>query len=380
MLTRKFAALISISCLVVSVFWGAIGFSQSPQSSFKLTTEPPLAEIQPGHDLVRLTLQALNSSGQPLNDSRFHVRLSTPAQNPWFTTDFPIVEGTELLDLNVDAPEGLVTFQQVFPIRGNYQLSAEATPLAANAFAPTEQTLSVSVPENPAKYRNLLILVIILFAAGWLGGWIIGQQQPIQIGEIAPQRVRLLLSGAIVVAIVALLVVNVSSEFGEHEHGSDAQASAPSVQSQGIDLQLSGDTHATVGQLADLVIQATDVATGQPVDDVIFNIKATQIEHNELVFAYQGVSDSTGRFGWQQQFFDGAPHQVEVEVTPQPRSPRQFKPFQVSQFIEVDGIAPPLTTRLISSIYFTSIVVLGLLVGLWQRRARNMLVPRPSHH
>lgn len=382
MLTRKFAALISISCLIVSVFWGLIGFSQSPQSSIQLTTEPPITDVQPRRDLVHLSLKALSSSGQSLKDAKFHLQLLTPPKNPWFTTDFPIVEGTKLLDMEVNAPEGVVNLQQVFPIRGTYKLLVEVTSLTANAFDPIQQTLAIAVPENFVKYRNLLILAVVLFAVGLGGGRIIGQQQPIQPGEIAPQRVRLLLSSAIIVAIAVLLVVNISAELTHlHSHDHQVQASEPSVKSQGLDLKLSGDNHATVGQLASLEIQAIDTTTGQPVKDVIFKVKTTQLEENELVFAYQVTPDAAGKVVWQQQFFDGAPHKVEVEVAPQPTFPRQFNPFHVSQEVEVDGVAPPLLTRFISLIYFTSIVVVGLILGLWQqqRRNRKALMTRHSH-
>jgi hypothetical protein len=46
---------------------------------------------------------------------------------------------------------------------------------------------------------------------GLAGGWVIGQRRHTHLGEIAPQPVRLLLSGAIVVAIAVLFYVNVSS-------------------------------------------------------------------------------------------------------------------------------------------------------------------------
>lgn len=369
MLTRKFAALISITCLVVSMLWGSIGTSQASQSSISLVTDPPIATVYPRHDLVRLSLQAQDSQGQPLKDAKFHVQLLTPAKTPWFTTDFPIVEGTTLLNLEANAPNGGISFQQVFPIRGTYHLLVDVTPSSAQSFEPIQQTLTISVPENPVKYRNFLILAAILLAVGLVGGWVIGQRQPIRSGEIAPQRVRLLLSGAIVVAIVALLTVNISAEFAasHHHHHETAASASPIQQAQGLTLQLVGDSHATVGQLASLEVQATDAATGQPLNDVIFNVKAIQLEDNEPIWNYQGMPDATGKMTWQQQFFDGAPHRVEVVVAPQPSSPRQFQPFQASQDIEVDGIEPPMHTRLISLFYFTSIVVIGLLLSLGQQ-------------
>jgi len=332
-----------------------------------------MAQVLPVKQPVHLTLVALDAQQQPLKHARFHLQILTPGKNPWWTTDFPIVEGTELLNMEAIVPEGKLDLQQVFPIRGRYQLRTEVTPLVANEFTPIQQTLTLAVPENPAKYRNFLILAVILLVVGWLGGVAIGGQQPIEPGEIAPQRVRLLLSGAILLAIAALLVVNISAEFTQsHSHEHQQHTIEPSVlQSQGLELKLSGDDHATVGQLAKLAAQIIDTQSGQPVTDTVFSIKATQLEEGELVFAYTGSPSAKGQLVWQQQFFDGAPHKIEVEVSPQPESTRQFKALRVAQEIEVEGVAPPLTTRFISLAYFTIMVGVGLALGLWQQQRKN---------
>ncbi|WP_298914341.1 hypothetical protein [uncultured Nostoc sp.] len=74
-----------------------------------------------------------------------------------------------------------------------------------------------------------------------MGGWVIGGQQELQQGEIAPHSVRLLLSGLTVLAKVTLLVINISAEVAEghdSEHYSNSTeamsrmgtAAAPSSQ------------------------------------------------------------------------------------------------------------------------------------------------------
>jgi hypothetical protein len=100
----------------------------------------------------------------------------------------------------------------------------------------------------------------------------------------------------------------------------------------------------------------------------MLNIKATQLEDKWVAFAYQGMTDAKGQLTWEQQFFDGAPHKIEVEVSPQPQATRQFPPLRVAKSIEVEGVAPPLQVRLIALAYFTSIIVLGLVIGLKLRR------------
>lgn len=107
-----------------------------------------------------------------------------------------------------------------------------------------------------------------------------------------------------------------------------------------------------------------DSATGQPVKDVALQVKAIALEHGLTVFTYKGVADFEGKLNWQEQFFDGSPHKVEVEATPLPGSPNQFLPVKVAQSIEVEGIAPPMSVRLLGLFYFTALVGLGMVIGL----------------
>lgn len=389
----KLFKLIGVICLIGIVVYSWVGQAQSPQPSVRLTTNPPINQVQPLEaeattvlgsgqykPPVQLTVQAVDAQGQSLRDAKIHLQLFTRPKNPWFTTDFPIVEGTKLLDIEGNAPTGQLQVQQTLPTRGTYQLLVNVTPIAANAFEPIQQTLTLTLPENPLKYRYFGILVVVLLAVGLLGGWVIGGRQPLQPGEIAPQRVRLLLSGAIVVAIASLLFVNVSAELARSQmsmsmpnmKGEVPPSDKPAkLQSQGLEMQLLGDASATVGQLAQLQVSVSDTKTRQPVTDVVLKVTTTQLENNWVTFAYEGTPDSTGKLAWQQEFFDGAPHSIAVEVAPQANATRQFQPFQVAQNIPVEGVAPPMPIRLIGLTYFTGIVVVGLLLGLGLQHRRT---------
>ena len=385
----KLVSLIIIFLMSLT-FFGGIGFSQETKPNIRLITKPPLSQILPfeaesttPQPPVKLTLQAVDKAGKNLENAKIHLTILTPPKTPWFTTDFPIVEGTKLLDIEANAPKGELTIQQMLPIRGNYQLLVNVTPIVANDFAPIQQTLTLSVPENGIKYRNFSILAIILLLVGLAGGWIIGGEQKKQPGEVVPQRVRLLLNAGIVVAILSLLYVNISSEIvqsnmsmsaSHSSHHSTVKADKSGmVQAEGFKVKLLGDITATVGKLATFQLQIIDTKTKQPSTDVQFNIKVTQLEDKWITFAYQGIPDAAGKIAWQQQFFDGAPHQIEVEILPKNNSKRQFSPFLVSQEIEVAGVAPPLFVRLIVLGYLTSIILLGLILGMWWQRHRLLV-------
>ncbi|AFZ19539.1 hypothetical protein [Allocoleopsis franciscana] len=376
----KMAALISLVCLMGVVFYSVVVFSQAPQPSVRLLTEPPISQILPFDgeasvtpSPVKLTLQVVDAAGQSLENAKIRLQILTPPKSPWFPTDFPIVEGTQLLNIEAVAPKGELQIQQILPIRGQYQLLVEVIPMVEKTFSPFQQTLTLSVPENWIKYRNLGILVLVLLTVGVGGGLVLGGRQEIQEGEIAPQRVRFLLSGAVIVAIISLLFINITAELAEShtDHHKDhyPKLEEPAIlQSQGIEARILGDIEATVGQLANLAVQVRDTQTGQPVTDANLNIKATSIEGEWVAFAYQGVTDTKGQLKWEQQFFDGAPHKVTVEVSPQPQAQQQFSPLKVVKQISVEGVAPPLQSRLIVLSYFTSFIVLGLGIGIQLRR------------
>lgn len=355
-----------------------VGFAHSPRSQFiQLTTNPPIGQFYPFEAEaatpqlpVQLTLAARNPEGQLLENSKFKLQILTPPSSPFLSTDFPIVEGTKLLEMEATSPQGKLEIAQMLPIRGKYQFLVDVTPVAGDGFKPIHQTLTLDVPENPVKYRNYGILLAILLVVGIGGGWVMGKQQLLQQEEIAPARVRLLLSGAVIVAIASLLTINISAEMAEsHSHAHQSSLEKPAVvNASEIKLQIVGDKQATVGETANFQVQALNTKTNLPVKDVIFKIATTQLEHNWTAFAYQGIADANGQFKWQQQFFDGATHKLEVEVAPNQSSNRQFQPVVANQEIEVTGVAPPLLTRLIGLAYLVSAIAIGLAIGLWLRR------------
>lgn len=353
------------------------GFSQTPRSQIQLTTNPPIGQFYPfeaeaatPQSPVQLTLEARNPAGQLLENSKFNLQILTPPLSPFLSTDFPVVEGTKLLEMEAIAPQGKLEIAQMLPIRGKYQFLVDVVPVAGEGFTPIHQTLTLDVPENPVKYRNYGILLAILLAVGIGGGWVMGKQEMSQPGEIAPARVRLLLSGAVLVAIASLLVINISAEMAEsHSHAHQSSPEKPAViNDAAIRLQIVGARQATVGETANFQVQALDSQTNLPVKDVIFKVATTQLEHNWTAFAYQGIADANGQFKWQQQFFDGATHKLEVEVAPSQSSKRQFQTVVASQEIEVAGVATPLLTRLISLAYLVGAIAIGLAIGLWLRR------------
>ncbi|WP_318284558.1 MULTISPECIES: hypothetical protein [Brasilonema] len=53
-----------------------------------------------------------------------------------------------------------------------------------------------------------------------------------------------------------------------------------------------------------------------------------------------------------------------MELTPLSGLSRQFTPVKVAQSVEVEGIAPPMSVRLLGLFYFTAFVGIGMVIGL----------------
>jgi len=341
----------------------------------QLAAQPPLSEIVPAHQAVRLKLETTNSQQTPLLEVQSAVQwqltLNTPVKTPWLSTDFPIVEGTTLLNGNLTSAANLLELETILPIRGKYNLQATATVPETRAQGAsqvpegrTTQTFVLDVPENPVKYRNAATLAGMLLLVGLLGGWIIGKPQASSV-ELS-QSARLLLSGAATVAIVALLVVNISAESAEHSHAEPLSLSQTTAEVGSLKLEYLGDTIATVGKLADLSARLIDTRTNQPLPDATFRLQAKDLEHGVTVLAIAGKADANGVFTWQQQFFDGAPHTLQIEA-----SPVNSPAVSLAQTIDVEGVAPPLAVRLITLGYMTAIVAIGTAIGFWAERIRT---------
>lgn len=370
----KYVLLSTVAIAFCGLVWLSKLTPVVSQPTVQLQTQPPLEEVIPDDTVVKFQLQAIDTNQQPLTDAHLKVRILTPARNPWFTSDFPIVEGTELLELEAIASQGNLEFEQVLPIRGKYGVEVTVNPQVKGTFEAFDQSLSIIVPENAVKYRNLAILAIILILVGWGSGWILGGDRTVGDGEIAPQPVRMLLSTMSIIAIAVLLLVNGHAEVAaSHVHtevSAVPNSPPPIAQNQAIQVELLGDIQAVVGNLATKGVKITNL-NGEPMTDVLVNVESVALESDALMFAYQGAPDNTGKLTWQEQFFDGAPHNVTAKVTPIANASHEFEPLQVSQEIEVEGIAPPLLVRFISLLYFTLIFVLGLIAGFWGRRHKT---------
>jgi hypothetical protein len=355
---------------------GPPAFAQKTSGQVVLTLDPPVrqllpfeAEAEQQRPPPRFRFEAQDSQGKVLSRVRMQIKMVTPKTNPWISTDFPIVEGTELLSLDVPAAQGVVEFEQMLPIRGAYQVFVNVLPMQDTSAVPLiEQVLTVYVPENPVKFRNFAILAGICVLVGVLGGAFIGKSGGT---EILPEPMRLLLIGLTLTAMAALIFVNVSAESqGGHADmsgmaNSVSPVSAP-AQDRERELNLDGVKEARVGTAESFQAKLTDRRTGQLIPSA-FEVSVINTEKNWKLFSIATPVDNQMR--WRQQFFDGSAHRIEVQTPPYKGRPALITKSSVS----VEGIAPPLFVRLKALAYLTGFVALGLFgtIGLKLRSART---------
>ncbi|GIX43499.1 MAG: hypothetical protein KatS3mg129_3232 [Leptospiraceae bacterium] len=80
-------------------------------------------------------------------------------------TDFPVVEGTDLLSFSVSTNQkGVYNFELVFPIRGIYTMEIINKNLNRSYFC------NIEVLEHPTEIKNFYTLLILLFGVGFLSG------------------------------------------------------------------------------------------------------------------------------------------------------------------------------------------------------------------
>ncbi len=357
-------------------------FAQETSGRVLLTLDPPVqklvpfeAEAEQQQSPPRFHLEAQDSQGKALSRVRMQIKIVTPATNPWISTDFPIVEGTELLSLEVPAAQGVVEFEQMLPIRGTYQILIKVMPMDDAVSTPLiKQVLTVNVPENLVKFRNFTILAGMCILVGAVGGFFIGTPH----GRLdlrstlgIPESVRLLLIGLTLTAMAALILINVSAEFqGGHSSMAgmaNTPINAPSIaQDKEQVLNLDGAKKARVGTAESFQARLTDRRTGQEIPSA-FKVSVINEENNWKLFSI--ATPIADHLRWRQQFFDGSGHRIEVQTPPHKKQPALTTKHSVS----VEGIAPPVSVRLKALAYLTGFVALGLfgMMGLKLRFSRT---------
>ena len=84
----------------------AIGHARAENGEIEIQTIPSLQQLRPHSDPVRIILRALDSDGRAVQQGKLHIRLIAPPPGWLFSTDLPLVEGTDLLEMDLPVSQG----------------------------------------------------------------------------------------------------------------------------------------------------------------------------------------------------------------------------------------------------------------------------------
>ncbi len=168
--------LLSVLAVIVAAAVLAPGvFARGPNITF--TTEPSQVEIIPDDTLSTVRISVLDEQANPIPNVKIGVDLKAPSPGLFLSSDFPIVEGTDLMSYEFLAEGGVLEFEYLWPIRGSYELALSAAPTAQSPvqFEPISDTRTFKLNENPAEVTNVIVFVAVLAVFGLISGLVLGR-------------------------------------------------------------------------------------------------------------------------------------------------------------------------------------------------------------
>src|SRR5690606_27507093 len=98
------------------------------QLEIQLKTSPPAERLRPFFDPATISVETATADGKPVVNGQVKVTILAPDPGRFFSTDFPLIEGTELLVMSLPVGrQGIAEWKYLFPIRGEYRVVVEAT-------------------------------------------------------------------------------------------------------------------------------------------------------------------------------------------------------------------------------------------------------------
>jgi hypothetical protein len=322
--------------IVIVAFSGFCPSSWADDINIYFKASPRLELLHPYSDPATLTLLVTSADGKPVAQGRVAIVLEAPAPGRFFSTDFPLVEGSRLLDMSLPLRQGKAEWKYLFPIRGEYRLTVEFTATdGKNAI----KTFALTIRENKQKWIFLGIFSSALFALGVMAGRIFTSSRSSRADKLTAGAVLLL--GSFIAALdpVTAQEAERGGQFGWLEID-PASVGKPS----GVRWRLAGE-------------QKGDGQT------VLLTLAIAHLEKGKTVFAVERLPIEK-EFAMSFQFADGAEYRVTAigYVT-------GGRMLRTERNIAVTGVEPPARAMIPAIGFFLAVLALGLAVGRWSRRA-----------
>ncbi len=313
------------------------GHTEVRAKTIDLQIQPGLDKIRPLSKPPRLTLTLRDSGGKAIDRTRFQIHLYAPPRGWFFSTDFPQVEGTSLIEIESPAFQEKVEWEYVFPIRGVYRLEVSAVDGVGDG---VKQVFPLRIRESRTKLLYLGIFIAGLFLFG------------LMVGRLFTPRGR---ETHIVVGLLWLVgsVLSICPAMAQ-----ELTTKVPGNKEFLVRLEVSP---ATVGQPSEIHWRLSKKETGMPYPSPL-TLAITQLEKGKRIFLLKQIP-TNGNLAFKFHFVDGSPHRVSTIAELKGRNP-----IRAEKVVEVTGIQPPKAISFRALVLFLGVLVLGLITGRISRR------------
>jgi hypothetical protein len=308
--------------VALGALFGPLAHAEELSVHFKTTPRPEL--LRPFADPTDIAILVTGADGRPVEAGTVAIRLDAPPPRWFFSTDYPLVEGTLLNEMRLPLRGGKAGWKHLLPIRGEYRLTVD---VAATDGRKSRRVFQFHVRENQGKWLALGAFSIGLFFLGFVAGRI-----------FTGSRGAVLLSAP---AFFLLASANASAQF-------QGPAGAARLKIE----------PATVGRPSEIRWNlASRVKTGA----AVLSLTITHLEKQKTVFALEKVP-LAGDWSMKFHFPDGAEYRVSATAAVPGADPEVME-----EIISVTGMAPPAGAMASALIYFIALIALGLAAGRWSK-------------
>jgi hypothetical protein len=298
-------------------------------------TSPRLQLLRPFASPVDLSLLVTGADGKPVEHGSVAIRLDAPSPGFFFSTDYPLVEGTVLSELRLPLRQGKASWKYLFPIRGEYRLTVDARSADGRKAG---RTYTFAVRENPKKWLALGAFSAGLFVLGVIAG---------RIFTGARANAVVLIAAATLWAATS----ETSAALPPAASGSAVLTIEPATVGRPVEVRWSLARHRGAGD-----------------GSALLSLTITHLEKDKVVFAVETVP-MDGEWSMKFHFPDGAEYRVTAVGSVPGRAP-----VRTEQIVSVTGVEPPAAAMLQALAYFVALIALGLAAGRWSKRRSPRLI------
>jgi hypothetical protein len=335
------------SIVFATLFLSAAPAVRAEKFTIQFASSPPIEQLRPHGAPASLILTVTASDGRLAAEGWVAIRLDAPPRGRFFSSDYPMVEGSRLLEMRLPIINGKAQWRQAFPIRGEYRLDADFVNAAG---ARSGRVFSFHVRENEQKWLVLGAFAFGLFTVGVVAG---------RIFSAPKDRGRSKIGVCLLLIVLCSAAVGKSARAGEGQRRSFISKLEVGTARVGRPTRIHWWLHpaGVNGKLsAMLTLTITDLETG----DVILSLEKIPV---------------AGEFTMNYQFTDGSEHRVTAVAETD-----EGDLLREEQMVSVTALAPPLRAKLPALLLFVGMIGAGLAVGRWSWMIRMRTRTRVTHN